>query len=181
MDKLCRHILLRLTVCRDTKGGFSKSSRTLTPVSTYKYHHATVNDVDHHAVHQHWIGTVSDDLSWKLIDTREAPSSKPARDVANAHTDAINSIAFHPDPDYNMLVATGSADKSIGLWDLRNTEQKIHSFEFHRHEVISLQWHPHSANILASSSNDRRICFWDLGDVGKEQTPEEAEDGPPEL
>ena len=35
--------------------------------------------------------------------------------------------------------------------------------------------------ILASSGSDRRVNIWDLGRIGAEQTPEDAEDGPPEL
>ena len=32
-----------------------------------------------------------------------------------------------------------------------------------------------------SASADRRIAVWDLSHIGKEQTAEDAEDGPPEL
>lgn len=35
--------------------------------------------------------------------------------------------------------------------------------------------------MLASSSYDRKIMFWDLSRAGEEQTPEDAQDGPPEL
>jgi WD40 repeat protein len=34
---------------------------------------------------------------------------------------------------------------------------------------------------LGSASSDRRIHIWDLSRIGEEQTPEDAEDGPPEL
>ena len=35
--------------------------------------------------------------------------------------------------------------------------------------------------IFSSSSADRRCMIWDFGRCGKQQTPEEAQDGPPEL
>ena len=35
--------------------------------------------------------------------------------------------------------------------------------------------------ILASSAEDRRLNVWDLSKIGEEQSPEDAEDGPPEL
>lgn len=35
--------------------------------------------------------------------------------------------------------------------------------------------------ILASSGTDRRLNVWDLNKIGEEQSPEDAEDGPPEL
>ncbi len=78
-------------------------------------------------------------------------------------------------------MATASADKTIGVWDLRNFEKPLHSLQAHRSDVIGLQWHPQDAAILASSSYDRRILLWDLSKIGDEQTEEEAEDGPPEL
>jgi histone-binding protein RBBP4 len=96
-----------------------------------------------------------------------------------AHSDAVNCIAFNPASDY--IVATASADKTIGLWDLRNIKQKLHSFVGHTAEVNGLAWHPHEESVLASSSADRRIIFWDLARIGEEQTAEDAEDGPPEL
>jgi histone-binding protein RBBP4 len=34
---------------------------------------------------------------------------------------------------------------------------------------------------LASCAADRRVALWDLSRIGMEQTPEDAEDGPPEL
>ena len=44
-----------------------------------------------------------------------------------------------------------------------------------------VQWSPHNETILASSGTDRRLHVWDLSKIGEEQTPEDAEDGPPEL
>lgn len=79
------------------------------------------------------------------------------------------------------MIATASADKTVALWDMRNIKFKLHSLMGHNDEVNGLSWHPHEESILASSSADRRIIFWDLARIGEEQTPEDAEDGPPEL
>ena len=97
----------------------------------------------------------------------------------HGHGDAINALAFNPASEY--LLATGSADKTIGLWDLRSLKTKLHSLTGHMDSVTSLAWHPFEETVLGSSSYDRRILFWDLSKVGEEQTPEDAEDGPPEL
>lgn len=48
-------------------------------------------------------------------------------------------------------------------------------------EVFQVQWSPHYETILGSCGSDRRLNVWDLSRIGAEQTPEEAEDGPPEL
>lgn len=44
-----------------------------------------------------------------------------------------------------------------------------------------VQWSPHNETILASSGTDRRLNVWDLSKIGEEQSPEDGEDGPPEL
>ncbi|PKU33273.1 histone-binding protein rbbp4 [Limosa lapponica baueri] len=47
--------------------------------------------------------------------------------------------------------------------------------------LTKVQWSPHNETILASSGTDRRLNVWDLSKIGEEQSPEDAEDGPPEL
>lgn len=123
-------------------------------------------------------GSVSDDLTLQIVDTRHSDHSTAAHKVF-AHGEAVNGLSFSPASDY--VVATASSDKTVGLWDLRNLKHKLHSCAGHASDVIGLAWHPHEEAILASSSADRRIIFWDLSRIGEEQTAEDAEDGPPEL
>ena len=51
----------------------------------------------------------------------------------------------------------------------------------HTDQVYTIHWSPFDDSVLASCSADRRIALWDLSRIGMEQTPEDAEDGPPEL
>ena len=125
------------------------------------------------------IGTVSDDLTLQILDTRNDSDTTAALVTQDGHDDAINAVAFNPAGEY--LLATGSVDKTIAIWDLRNLKMKLHSLIGHQDAVTSLAWHPFEESILGSASYDRRINFWDLSRVGEEQGPEEAEDGPPEL
>ncbi|CEQ42943.1 SPOSA6832_04816 [Sporobolomyces salmonicolor] len=137
--------------------------------------------------------------SW---DTRgQAGAMKPTSRV-QAHEAEVNAVAFAPHNE-NILI-TGSADKAslflriryhfcavadarrfasqtVALWDLRNLKLKLHTFESHADEVLSLAWSPMNETIFASASGDRRINLWDVSKIGLEQTPEDAEDGPPEL
>jgi histone-binding protein RBBP4 len=135
--------------------------------------------VQFHPKHKSLIGTVSDDLSLQIVDTRSKEDSQSSLNKENGHQDAINAIAFNPASEF--LLATGSADKSIGIWDLRNLNVKLHACTGHQDSVTSLEWHPSEEAVLGSASYDRRLCFWDLSKVGEEQTPEDAEDGSPEL
>ena len=67
------------------------------------------------------------------------------------------------------------------LHDIRSPGKKLHTFESHTDEVLHLSWSPHNPTIFASASSDRRINIWDLHRIGEEQTPDDQEDGPPEL
>jgi histone-binding protein RBBP4 len=158
----------------------TKTNRLLHATRTYTHHTAIVNDVQYHPIHKPLLGTVSDDLTMKILDTRSPENSKSALTSGEGqHTDAVNAIAFNPAHD--TLVATGSADNTIGIWDLRRLKEKMHVLQGHNASVTSLAWHPFNEAILGSSSYDRRIMFWDLNKIGEEQTPEESQDGPPEL
>lgn len=75
--------------------------------------------------------------------------------MENAHDSDINSLAFNPYSEF--LLATGSLDNTVGLWDLRNLKQKLHVFEGHSDGVYQVSWSPHNETILASSSSDRRV------------------------
>ncbi|KAI7974679.1 hypothetical protein EIK77_003827 [Talaromyces pinophilus] len=164
--------------CRDMET-YTKSNKAIKPTSTYTHHSSIVNDVQYHPLHSSLIGTVSDDITLQIIDIRESDTTKAAAVAEGQHRDAINAIAFNPAAE--TVLATGSADKSIGLWDLRNLKSKLHALECHSESVTSVSWHPFEESVLASASYDRKIMFWDLSRAGEEQTPEDAQDGPPEL
>ncbi|KAI5296008.1 Histone acetyltransferase type B subunit 2 [Ascosphaera acerosa] len=159
---------------------YSKGSKVLRPSRTYTHHSAIVNDVQHHPLHRSLIGTASDDLTFQIIDTRTADTTRAAAALGeDQHRDAINALAFNPAEE--TLVATGSADKTVALFDLRNLSTKLHVLEGHTDSVTSLAWHPFEDSVLASSGDDRKIMFWDLSRSGEEQSAEDAQDGPPEL
>lgn len=158
----------------------SKTNRLLKCTRTYTHHTSIVNDVQHHPLHNALVGTVSDDLTLQLLDIRAADTTRAAvKSGEDQHRDAINALAFNPAAE--TVLATGSADKTIAVWDLRNLKNKVHALEGHNESVTNLYWHPFEESVLGSGSYDRRIIFWDLGRVGEEQSPEDSEDGPPEL
>lgn len=115
-----------------------------------------------------------------------------------AHDREILAVSFSPAVDHLLL--TGSADnvrvpsqnligtseatsipQTIILHDLRSPVRTLHTFESHTDEVLHLAWSPRNPTIFASASSDRRINIWDLSQIGVEQTPDDQEDGPPEL
>ncbi|KAI1498469.1 WD domain-containing protein [Biscogniauxia marginata] len=167
------------TVCLWDLKSLQEGSSTLSPARRFTHHTNIVNDVQYHPISRSFIGSVSDDLTLQILDVRQPSNIQSSLVAKDGHSDAINALAFNPSTE--VLVATASADKTIGIWDLRNVREKVHTLEGHQDAVTSLSWHPHEAGILGSASYDRRIIFWDLSRVGEEQQPDDQEDGPPEL
>lgn len=154
-----------------------KTGRQVKPISTFQGHTETVEDVDWHAKDPNMIVSVSDDKSIRIWDIRE--SSKAAHIVASAHEGDINCVSCNPINE--MMFATGSSDKTVALWDFRNLKTRCQTLAGHTDEVYMVDWAPFNESILASCSADRRVGVWDLSRIGMEQSPEDAEDGPPEL
>lgn len=167
----------------DVKDYKSAGNHDIQAKHVYSHHTAVVNDVDWHPQHWNILASVSDDLRLAILDTRENDMSKAVFTVTSAHKDAVNCVAWNPHPRFEWVLATGSADGSIGIWDARYIKdgKKLISLEDHVDGVVRLDWNPHDPSILASGGVDRRINYWDISQPGGEQTPEEAEDGPPEL
>ncbi|EIN14368.1 WD40 repeat-like protein [Punctularia strigosozonata HHB-11173 SS5] len=164
------------TICHWDVNSYTKAKATIEPVAVYKGHTAVVGDVDWHAQQENVFVSVGDDKMLMVWDTRTPtePSLK-----SEAHEREILSVACSPATD--SLLITGSADKTIALHDLRTLGKRLHTFESHTDEVLHLAWSPHNSTVFASASSDRRINVWDLAQIGVEQTPDDQEDGPPEL
>uniref|UniRef100_A0A1I8A0V8 Probable histone-binding protein lin-53 n=1 Tax=Steinernema glaseri TaxID=37863 RepID=A0A1I8A0V8_9BILA len=167
-----------MTVCLWDVQAATTNSNMLDAKTIFQGHKAVVEDVAWHVLHDSVFGSVGDDCKLMIWDTRNGSNTKPAH-VVDAHTAEVNCLSFNPFSEF--ILATGSADKTVALWDLRNLKLKLHSFESHKDEIFQVQWSPHNETILASSGTDRRLHVWDLSKIGEEQSAEDAEDGPPEL
>jgi len=120
--------------------------------------------------------TVGDDKKLKIWDMRD--NKRPTSSI-EGHVQEIMSVDCSPFDEF--LLITGSADATVAVWDMRNVKNKLFSLRAHTKDVNNVKFSKMQSNLLASSSHDRRVMIWDLSRIGKEQTAEEAEDGPPEL
>ncbi|CAG5128013.1 unnamed protein product, partial [Candidula unifasciata] len=167
------------TICLWDVNATQRQERVIDAMTIFTGHTSVVEDVAWHLLHESLFGSVADDQKLMIWDTRSNNTNKPSHTVDDAHTAEVNCLSFNPYSEF--ILATGSADKTVALWDLRNLKLKLHSFESHKDEIFQVQWSPHNETILASSGTDRRLHVWDLSKIGEEQLPEDAEDGPPEL
>jgi len=156
----------------------TETSHVLDSKTTYTGHTNVVEDVAFHLHHAQLFGSVGDDCKLMIWDLRDSRYDKP-KHMVDAHSKEINCLAFNPFSEH--ILATGSADKTVALWDMRNLKSKLHALEGHGEEVYQVGWSPFNETIVASASSDRRLHVWDLSKIGEEQSPEDAEDGPPEL
>jgi len=167
-----------MTVCHWDVNTYQKGNSTIEPLGIYRGHTSVVGDVSWHATQDNTFASVGDDKQLMIWDTRSPDRTKPRQQV-EAHDKEILAVAFSPSNEY--LILTGSSDKSIALWDTRVFPKPLHTFHYHTDEILSLTWSPTHETIFASASSDRRVAIWDLSAIGLEQTPDDAEDGPPEL
>jgi WD40 repeat protein len=75
-------------------------------------------------------------------------------ELFTGHTYRVNSVVFSPDGE---MIASGSRDKTIGLWNLDG--MLIHQFEAHTDAINSIVFSP-NGRALASASDDKTIIVW---------------------
>ncbi|KAI8919859.1 WD40-repeat-containing domain protein [Powellomyces hirtus] len=72
------------------------------------------------------------------------------------HVDAVMAISWNKSA--RNLIATGSADTTVKLWDLNSPEKAIRSFAHHKDKVQAVAWNPAEPTVLLTGGYDQR-CF----------------------
>lgn len=76
------------------------------------------------------------------------------------HNQEVATCDWHP---FHSLVATGSKDKTIRIWDPRNhTEKSLFQLQPHTNSVEQVKWNPINGNFLLSGSKDQKIKLFDI-------------------
>jgi WD40 repeat protein len=121
---------------------------------------ASVNAVTINANSQ-ILASTSDDKTIRLWDL----ATGRARLVLQGHSQTVKAIAIHPnnpdpinDQHFQLLLASGSSDRTIKLWNGQNG-QEIATLTGHLQTVNTLAFSP-DGQTLASGSADKTIKLW---------------------
>lgn len=122
------------------------------------------------------LATCSTDGTMKIFDLRQAPSRGPpdtsaaptpeqvTRPVMIVPAHATEILSFDWNKYRPWVLASGSVDKSIKIWDCRSVKLGVPdtsigaacelNLQGHEYAVRKVQWSPHRADVLSSASYD---------------------------
>lgn len=152
-------------------------------------HESSVEEIQWSPSEQSVFSSASSDGTVRIWDTR-SKSRKPALTMKISDYD-VNVMSWSRQTSH--LLASGADDGTWAVWDLRQWKtsttgnakpQPLASFNFHKEQITSVEWHPTDDSIMAVAAGDSTVTLWDLAvELDDEESKDTAgvKDVPPQL
>jgi len=148
---------------RTAGDGFTTDSRA------FIGHTGSVEDLQWSPSERHVFASASSDGTIKIWDVR-SKSRSAALSVQISSSD-VNVMSWSHQTSH--LLASGADDGVWAVWDLRNWKSSssnsvienptpVASFDFHKSQITSVEWHPTDDSIVAVAAGDDTLTLWDL-------------------
>jgi len=168
---------------RTDGGGFVTDTRP------FKGHTSSVEDIQWSPSEASVFASASSDGTVRVWDIR-SKSRTPALTVQVSNVD-VNVMSWSRQTTH--LLATGADDGAWAVWDLRQWKPDsgaptkptpIASFNYHKEQITSVEWHPTDESIVAVAAGDNTVTLWDLAvELDDEESKDTGglQDVPPQL
>ena len=132
-------------------------------------HTGSVEELQWSPSERNVFASASSDGTIKVWDVR-SKSRTAALSVQISDTD-VNVMSWSRQTSH--LLASGADDGVWGVWDLRQWKPNsassapskstpVASFNFHKEQISSVEWHPTDDSIIAVAAADDTLTLWDL-------------------
>ncbi|KAK5655881.1 hypothetical protein OQA88_5420 [Cercophora sp. LCS_1] len=169
---------------RTDGGGFVTDTRP------FQGHASSVEEIQWSPSEASVFASASSDGTIRIWDIR-SKSRKPALTMQVSNVD-VNVMSWSRQTTH--LLASGADDGVWGVWDLRQWKPSgtstagrptpIASFNYHKEQITSVEWHPTDDSIIAVAAGDNTVTLWDLAvELDDEESKDTAgvQDVPPQL
>lgn len=143
-------------------GGWSVDNRAFTG------HTGSVEELQWSPSEKNVFASASSDGTIKVWDIR-SKSRTAALSVQVSNVD-VNVMSWSRQTTH--LLASGADDGVWAVWDLRQWKPNatassprptpVASFDFHKEQITSVEWHPTDDSIVAVAAGDNTLTLWDL-------------------
>lgn len=116
-------------------------------------HSGPINSVSWNPSTSSCLASVSDDALLCTWDTR---TSGPVESVHVSDSEAL-SVCWSS----HNLIATGSSDAMVRIWDSRAMQVPVHNLKRHTGAVNHIRFSPSHSTVLSSCGDDARVMLWD--------------------